>query len=276
MSASEAVIRHYARDGIAARIIEALRSESGADAPVTPETLAPFDHFHSRGVAATTALCALLAPRAGERVLDIGCGIGGPARWIAHRTGCHITGVDLTPPFVEAAGALAAACGMEDRLRFLEGSALALPVPDAAFDRAYSQNVVMNIADKPAFYAEAFRALKPGGTIALSNLAAGPAGPPTYPLPWAASVDTSFLSTPEATRADILAAGFEILAFRDASAEIAAFNAELRARAKAGAPPRQGMAVLVGEAIVERQRNSAHGLAGGQLVAVEILARRPA
>ena len=268
MSITDAVIAHYARDDIAARILAALADVAGPDAAVTPDTLAPLDHFHSRGVAATAALCALLAPQAGDAVLDIGCGIGGPARWIAAHTGCMMTGVDLTPDFVAAAAALAAATGQS--LRFLVGSALALPVPDAAFDRAYSQNVVMNIADKPGVYAEVRRVLRPGGVLALSNLTAGPAGPPAYPLPWAASADTSFLSTPQETRAAVEAAGFEILAFHDVSDEIVAFNAALRASGK----PRLGMAVLVGDAILERQRNSARGLAEGRLRAIEVLARR--
>ncbi len=274
MSGPDAVTAHYARERIAERILAALRAEHGAEVAVTPETLAPLDHFHGRGVAATAELLAVLDPKPGERLLDIGGGIGGPARWIAARTGCHVTGVDLTPEFCAAAVALNAATGLAEKVRILTGSATDLPLPDAEFDRAYSQNVVMNIADKQRFYAEARRVLKPGGVLALSNLAAGPNGSPRYPLPWAATEDTSFLATPAATRADIEAAGFEILAFHDLTPTVRAFNDEMRARAQAGAPPRLGMAVLVGEAMVERQRNSARGIAEGTLIAIEILARR--
>src|SRR6185369_9764590 len=97
----------------------------------------------------------------------------------------------------------------------LNGSALDLPVPDSAFDAAYSQNVIMNIADKKQFYREAFRALRPGGRLALSNLCAGAAGEPYFPVPWATSRETSFLATIDDMRADIVAAGFEIVDFRD-------------------------------------------------------------
>ncbi len=274
MSVADDVARHYARDAIADRVLAALRAEAGDDVAITPDTLAPLDHFHGRGVRATADLLALLGPRPGEQVLDIGCGIGGPARWIAARAGCQVTGVDLTPAFCAAAVALTAAAGLADRVRILEGSALDLKLPDGSFDRAYSQNVAMNIADKPRFYAEARRVLRPGGVFVLSTLAAGPAGPPRYPVPWAAGPETSFLATPEATRADLEAAGFEVLSFHDTTATVHAFHAEMRARAKAGDPPRLGMAVLVGAEMAERQRNSARGIAEGSLLALEILVRR--
>ena len=201
--------------GIADRILAALREANGPDAPVTPEALAPIDHFHGRGVLATGELVALLKPHPGERLLDIGSGIGGPARWIAAKCGVHVTGVDLTPEFCEAARALNAACGMTDRVTILEGSALDLPVPDAAFDRAYSQNVIMNIADKPRFYREAFRALRPGGMLALSNICAGEAGEPYFPVPWATTRTPVFWRRVGQTRADLEAAGFEIVSFED-------------------------------------------------------------
>src|SRR3954453_4979343 len=220
MQNSDPVAHHYGRGGhaiggSAERILEALREANGPGAPVTPEALAPIDHFHGRGVLATGELVALLNPEPGERLLDIGSGIGGPARWIASRCGVHVTGVDLNPEFCAAARVLNAASGMTDRVTILEGSALDLPVPDAAFDRAYSQNVAMNIADKPRFYREAFRALVPGGMLALSNNCAGAAGEPYFPVPWATTRETSFLDSIEQTRAELEDSGFEIVSFED-------------------------------------------------------------
>src|SRR3954447_13234738 len=218
MPTPDPVAHHYGSGNynnvvIADRILAALREASGPDAPVTPEALAPIDHFHGRGVLATVELVALLKPEPGERLLDIGSGVGGPARWIAAKCNVHVTGVDLTPEFCAAARALNAVCGMTDRVTIVEGSALDLPVPDAAFDRAYSQNVVMNIADKPRFYREALRALRPGGVLALSNVCAGEAGEPYFPVPWATTRDTSFLAAVAQTRTDLEAAGFEIVSF---------------------------------------------------------------
>src|SRR5437588_6820394 len=192
-----AVAEHYGSAGIAERVLATLREAKGPDAPVTPDALAPFDHFHGRGVIATQEIAAQLALKPGERVLDIGSGIGGPARWFAATYGVHVTGVDLTPEICAAAAALNAATGLADRVRILNGSALALPVPDGAFDAAYSQNVIMNIADKPLFYREAFRALRPGGRLALANLCAGARGEPYYPVPWATTSETNFPATPD-------------------------------------------------------------------------------
>lgn len=269
----EQVTAHYAGGGIAERLLAALRA-SGVERP-TPEALAPLDQFHSRGLEATREILQALAPRPTDRLLDIGCGIGGPARWIAAQTGCEVVGVDLTPDFCAAAVALTEACGLSDRVRILQGDATALPVADASFDRAYSQNVAMNVADKPAFYREAWRALRPGGLFALSNFAQGPAGAPHYPVPWAASAATSFLSTPEETRAEIAAAGFEIASFRDATPSLLAFYAEQRERLKREGPPALGIHILMGERMKTYQRNVARSVEEGRLIALEIVARKP-
>jgi ubiquinone/menaquinone biosynthesis C-methylase UbiE len=163
------VARHYGNAGIAERILAALRAANGNDTPITVEALSVLDHFHGRGIVATQELVELLKPERGEHILDIGSGIGGPARWFAAKCKVHVTGVDLTAEFCAAAEALNRATGLADRVAIKNGSALALPVPDNAFDRVYSQNVIMNIADKPQFYREAFRALRPGGVLALAT-----------------------------------------------------------------------------------------------------------
>jgi sarcosine/dimethylglycine N-methyltransferase len=275
MTDAAAIAGHYGSERIAARVIAALRAASGMQAEVTPETLAPFDHFHGRGLAATEEIAARLAPRPGERLLDIGSGIGGPARWIAAKFGVDVTGVDLTPEFCAAADELNAMTGLADRVHIRQGSALALPVPDAAFDAAYSQNVIMNITDKALFYREAFRALRSGGRLAVSNLCAGPAGEPYFPVPWAATRDTSFLETPESMRAGLAAAGFEIVEFRDVTAGIVETNRRFRDRPGKGNRPRIALEVLMDERAPEMQRNSVRTLEEGRGLAVEALARKP-
>jgi cyclopropane fatty-acyl-phospholipid synthase-like methyltransferase len=270
-----AVTRHYGNDGIAMRVLDALRAVKGEGAPVTPENLAPFDHFHGRGLAGTEDVAARLALLPGQRLLDIGSGIGGPARWFAAKYGVEVTGVDLTPEFCAAAEALNAATGLADRVRIIEGSALALPVPDAAFDAAYSQNVVMNVADKAQFYHEAFRALKPGGRLALSNLCAGPAGEPYFPAPWATTGDTSFLETPEAMKAGLAAAGFEIVEFRDITPGLVEALRRLRERGDAGNAQRIAVDVIMGERAPEMRVNSTRTLEEGRGLNIEALVRRP-
>jgi len=270
------VREHYASEGITERVLTALRNANGPDVPITPETLAPIDHFHGKGVIATEELVAELQPKASDNLLDIGCGIGGPARWIAAKYGCRVTGVDLTAEFCAAARELNNLTGLADRVEILHGSALSLPAPNNSFDHAYSQAALMNISDKRGVFREAFRVLRPGGSLALSLAGAGSAGEPRYPLPWATTTAISFLATLDEIRGDLLAAGFQIVFVRDTSAALAeALPPILNQLETEGLPP-LGEHIVTGENAKEWRINWMRSVAEQRLSMIEVLARKPA
>jgi ubiquinone/menaquinone biosynthesis C-methylase UbiE len=270
--------RHYARDGLADRLLAAL-AEAGKDIDrLTTADLAPLDQFHSRRLRATEELAAMLAPAPGDALIDIGSGLGGPARYLAEVCGCRVSGIDLTADFVTAASELTRRVGLADRADFRQASALDLPFPDAGFDLAWSQNVAMNIADRPRYYAEMYRVLKPGGRAGIQDVAQGPGGPPHYPLMWADTPQTSFLLTLEKTREEIAAAGFEILLWQDnTDAALAEAQAEReRLKADPQAPPALGIHLIVGETFQQKVRNGGRSMSENRIRLVNAVLRRPA
>ena len=172
------VANHYTSGGLLERLEAALKDDGVDPGQPTVKALAPFDQFHGRGLEATEEVAAALSLLAGDHVLDIGSGIGGPARYMADRYGCRVTGIDLTPEFCAIARHLTALLGLDKRVCFKQGSALAMPFADESFDAAYSMNVSMNIADKSGFYGEIFRVLRPGARLVLSEIAKGPGPEP--------------------------------------------------------------------------------------------------
>ena len=276
MATESQVTAHYSHGELLARL-NAMLAEDGVDpARPTIEALAPYDQFHGRGLEATEEIAGQLDVAATDHLLDIGSGIGGPARYMARRFGCRVTGIDLTAEFCEVARHLSALMGLDARLTFEEGNALAMPFADAAFDGAYSMNVSMNIEDKGGFYAELHRVLKPGGWLFLSEIALGPKDGLDFPTPWAASADESFLVTPEATLDGLRAAGFEIVRSGDRVAESLDYSARTRAAVAAGGQPfNRAVELIHGEAALAALRNTARATADGRTVPIEIYYRKP-
>jgi SAM-dependent methyltransferase len=198
---------HYSATGLLDRIKPALAAIAPESQTLTVAQLAPLDQFHLRGILATSELARAAGIEPSTRVLDLGCGIGGPARYLAATFGCKVTGVDLSPGFIDAANYLTARCGLSELVTFQTGDAVHLPFEDAAFDAVFLQHVAMNIEDRAALYAEVRRILAPGGRLATYDLVAGD-GEVVYPVPWARDVSTSFLLSEADTRTALEQAGF--------------------------------------------------------------------
>jgi ubiquinone/menaquinone biosynthesis C-methylase UbiE len=270
---SENIAQHYGKEGLLDRILAALR-EAGKDLDkLTIDDLAPVDEFHSRRRRGTEELARMLAPTASDHVLDIGSGIGGPSRYLAATFGCRVSGVDLTPEFVATAIALTRRVGLAGRVDFRQGSALALPFPDASFDLAWSQNVAMNIADRATWYSEIRRVLKPGGRLAIQDVTQGPGGPIHLPVNWADQAEISFLRTSEETRLMLEAAGFQVLQWVD-NTEAAKAEAA-HARTAPGDPPPLGIHLVVGESFREKMRNSDRNQAENRTRLITAVLLRP-
>jgi SAM-dependent methyltransferase len=208
------VREHYSATGLTGRIKSALATIAPEEQTLTVAQLAPLDQFHTRGIHATAELAGVAGLDPSTRVLDLGCGIGGPARYLAATFGCRVTGVDLSPAFIDAANYLTARCGLSDRITLLAGDALHLPFEDAAFDTVFLQHVAMNIEDRAALYAEVQRILAPGGRFVTYDLVLRD-GDVIYPVPWARDASTSFLLGENDTRAALEQAAFKVVLWRD-------------------------------------------------------------
>ncbi|KAA6464515.1 methyltransferase domain-containing protein [Acidobacteria bacterium AB60] len=223
---------YYAATRLVDRIQSALLNIAPEQQALTVAQLAPLDQFHTRGLPATAELAHAAGITAGTRVLDLGCGIGGPARYLASTFGCRVVGVDLSPGFIETATYLSRRTGLSDRVLFEVGDAQRLPFPDAAFDLVFLQHVAMNIADRAALYSEVRRVLAPAGRLATYDIFQRE-GDVVYPVPWARDASASFLLTENQTRSTLEKAGFHVTLWRD-DTQVAAewFHATM-----AGPPP---------------------------------------
>ncbi len=231
--------------------------------PCRPADLAPLDQFHLRGAAATEELAALAGVAAGLEVLDVGSGVGGPARFLAANFGCRVTGIDWSAEYCRIATSLTELVGLGGQVRFRAGDASYLPFPDASFDLVWTQHVVMNIADRARLYAEMHRVLRPGGKLAMYDVVSGDGTPVRFPVPWARLPANSFLMDPAATRAVLEECGFHILQWLDVAG---AAKAWLATRPLAsGEPPPLGLHLLMGPDFAEMSRNYGQNLMAGRI-----------
>ncbi|MGD2139189.1 MAG: methyltransferase domain-containing protein [Burkholderiales bacterium] len=261
---------HYGREGLGDLILAALR-DSGIDpASVTTDDLSPVAEFHIGGQAATLQLAQLAGMGAGMRVLDIGSGLGGPARTLAQHYGCKITGLDLTEEFCRVASMLTKMCGMQDDVTFRHGNALEMPFDEASFHLVWTQQAGMNIEDKLRLYQEANRVLAVGGRLVFQEVLRGPRTPLYLPVPWAREGSLSFLQPPDAIRDLLAKAGFREMIWQDVTAQYLEEYRRLAARtADTAQRPPLGVQLILGPDAGKMRKNVVRNLEDQRIVLVQ-------
>ena len=210
---------HWEREDLSEAIRAAL-IESGKDLnALTLDDLAPFDQFHAGGKRFTKRLANLAGLKPNMRVLDVGGGLGGPARTLALEFDCHVTVIDLTESYIQAGRMLTSLMKLDDHVTLQVGDALALPFDDNSFDAVWTQNSGMNIADKESLYAGFHRIIRPNGLLVIQEPMSGPNPPPVFPDMWSRDGSNNFLRKPEQMQAVIEASGFRLLKWDDVTNE---------------------------------------------------------
>jgi ubiquinone/menaquinone biosynthesis C-methylase UbiE len=267
------VAAHYSSGSLLERIKTGLAALN-ASPPLDLDTLAMVDEFHIGGRQATVPFLKKLEIGAGDRVLDLGCGLGGPARFAARTTGAHITGIDLTDEFVSTGRALTDMTGLTKQVDLVQGSILDLPFEPASFDAAYMIHVGMNIADKTRIAAQAARMLKPGGVFGIYDVMRVGEGQMLYPVPWASEERQSALATPDMYRQALVQAGFTVESELDLRGFAKDFFAQvLASQSGAEGPPPLGLHLIMGGNTPVMMRNMVANISEGRISPTEIIAR---
>jgi len=264
----------YGQSDLSSRILKALQ-DAGKDVnSLTNEDLSSFDQNHSGGLAATKELASLAGLHEGMEVLDVGSGVGGPARFLASEYGCDVTGIDLTEEFCLAAEMLTARVGLDDKVRFQCGSALDLPFDDESFDLVWMQNSSMNIPDKEKLYSEVRRVLRPKGRLATQDVLSGPVTPLHYPVPWADDPSLSSMITAHEFQHLLSRLGFKELVWKDVTELGVKVQRERLATASTEEPAPLGQAIIVRTDLGTNMSNMLRNAEEGRTVIVTSVFQR--
>lgn len=269
--------QRYGRPNLAKALMEALASRGKDLSHLTRQDLRTFEEFHLQGRTATLHLAGLVGVSPGMRVLDLGCGVGGPARTLAAQHGCFVIGLDLSEAYIQAAGALSLALDMKSHPSFVVADAQRIPHASGEFDVAWMQHAGMNIPDKPGLVREVRRVLRPGGKFAFYEVFGRPGARLAYPLPWADDAGLNFLVSERAFRRELSRASFQALHWQDVTRDLIAWGRDTFAPPNSQRPPMQELSLVIGADYELRTWNLHTALAGGDLHVIQaVLAREGA
>ncbi len=275
MTMSEAVVSgHYTIADLGDQILAALEATGKDLDALTVDDLAPVDHFHIRGRAATEELAQWADVQPDHLLLDVGCGLGGTGRYLAAKSGCRVVGLDVTDEYCRVAERMSALVGMADKTSFRQGSALALPFADAHFDVVWTEHVQMNIADKAGLYGEMARVLKPSGLLAFHDIFSGAQSGLHFPVPWAAEPSINHLIAVDDLRVLMADCGFEPVRWEDKTEASAAFFEQALQRLPTEEQPMVGLHLLMGQNAPTKFANMLRNLQENRVRVVQAVMRQ--
>jgi ubiquinone/menaquinone biosynthesis C-methylase UbiE len=256
--------------------LQALEEKGIAADAVNVADLHAFDMIHMGGLAATDSLASMAGIDAGQKVLDVGCGVGGPARRVASEFGAAVWGLELSETLYQTAVKFTELVGLQEQVQFKQGSALSLPFGDGEFNVVIMQHVAMQISEKDQLFGELTRVVMPGGCLAMHELFAGE-GELHYPLAWASEPSMSALEPFDECAERLSRTGFDVGDFADHSEEgrkfheanIKAFNAALSRNERA-----QGLPTDVVEARLRASVAMERNLRTGSLKVGMVVSRK--
>ena len=255
---------HYLKEGLFEDIINRLKEQEIDLDQVKRSDIAGTDEFHVRGAVVSKELAQTIN-LSGLKVLDIGCGLGGPCRMLADEYNCQTTGIDLSAEYIRTASELSKLVNLDNKTTFIQGDATNLPFDNNAFDVVWTQHVQMNIPDKKKFYSEINRVLKVGGHFLYYDILRKGDGEINYPMPWASTADLSFLF--KENEMDNILEQFGLTKEQSTDqtqAGVDFFNV-LVAKLKEFGPPKMGLNVLMGESTKPKLMNLLTHLQSGEL-----------
>jgi len=276
MPDTDRVATHYSHGGLLGAIRDGVERLGESPETVSVEHLGPVDEFHIGGRVATETFLGQLEIAAHDHVLDVGCGLGGASRFAAQEYGCRVTGIDLTDEYVTTGEQMNRWVGLDNLITLERGDATATHYPDGTFDKSFMMHVGMNIEDKQSLAMELHRILRPGGRLGIYDVMRVGNGALRFPVPWATSPEESAVSSPDAYRDSLEAAGFRVIAEHNRSAFALEFFSQLQARADGEESPPLGLHILMGDSAPEKVGNMIENVSQHRVAPVEIIVERPA
>jgi len=275
----QSMMDHYDQENLIDNILRAIERAGKDSQNLTREDIARIDEFHIRGREATRELAQMAELKTDMRVLDLGCGIGGPARTLGAEFHCRVVGIDLVAEYCRAATVLTERVGLQDRVTFRQGDLTDLPFENGRFDVLWSQHTIMNVRDKGRMIREAKRVLRRGGRIALHEVFAGSRSPIYFPVPWAGDPSINFLCSPEELKNLLKSNGFQEIKWNDDSAVslewFRGIVSKMAARPK-DAPPALSTNLLMGKTTAEKGKNYIRNLEEGRIEVIQTVWELPA